>query len=290
VHTIKPNPDVPSLNEEEEAELAALDVLLREENPESFLELELLKSEKIDQVISEFDTEEKVSRFRRVKEFYMKSFFKLRAIIIFHIINAYYFSKQSLKINFKTLKNRILSFILGFFSAYKAVPSIKKIKIIFSSFLIISLPFGIWHGVKKFLYFAPPGTVTDLSLFAESRIPLSQDDLTEDFLRSSRTPPNIFLINRFVVNLSGRGESGNPMLAAEIYLESLNPHALAEIKRREGFFRDNIINFSSQWTYEELATSEGKERYLNALRDELQTKINKGQLSRSYFKSIILKP
>jgi flagellar basal body-associated protein FliL len=290
VNTVKPDTENPSLNESEEAELAALDAMLLEENPEIFNELESLKSEKIENVVSEFEIDPKISRLVKIKDTVKKYFFKIKAVIKLQLVNTFYFFKHHTKVFLSTGKQNISNFAIGFASAFEAVPLKQKIKIIFSSLFILSLPFGIWFGIKKFLDFTTPGIVTDLSVFADAIYPLEPNEPTEDFLRSTRSPPNIFLIKRFVVNIAGKGDSGSPMMAAEIYLESLNPHSLAEIKSRESYFRDIIITFSSQWSYEDLATREGKERYLNSLRDELQNKIRKGKLSRCYFKSIILKP
>lgn len=278
------------LTEEEVAELEAIDALLKEESPEIFDEFEQIKAESLEGVISDFEVEEKRSRLIKFKELLLLHSLRIKATLKLRLLGLYYLVKKNVKSGASEAKVQILRFAKHLRFAFKAVPLQQKLKIIASALVIVSIPFGIWIGVTRFLDIAPPGTVTDLSLFAESTTALNLDSPSEDFLRSSRSPPNIFLVKRFIVNILGKGESGSPMLASEVYLESLNPHALAEIKSRESYFRDAIITFSSQWSYEELATREGKERYLNALKDELQNKIKRGQLSRVYFKSIILKP
>jgi flagellar basal body-associated protein FliL len=290
VSILKPDTENPSLNEAEEAELAALDAMLLEENPEIFDELESLKSEKIENVTSEFEIDPKISRLAKITESAQKNFFKLKALIKLQLLNTFYFFKHHTKVILIHGKQNISNFLKNLALTFKALPLKQKLSVILSSIFILSLPFGIWFALKKFSDFTTPGIVTDLSVYADSIYDLKPNEPTEDFFRSSRSPPNIFLIERFVVNLQGEGDSGRPMMAAEIYLESLNPHSLIEIKNREGYFRDVMITFSSQWAYEELVTREGKERYLNSLRDELQSKIRKGRLSRCYFKSIILKP
>lgn len=288
--TEKSSHDNITLTEEEEAELVALDAMLKEDNPEIFSDFEQIRSETLDGVVTEFEVEQKQSKLLKIKEYLVLHFFKIKTIVKLKIINAYYSLKKNLKTTLTQVRHDFSTLLSNLIHTFKAVPPKQKLKVIASLIAIALMPIGIWFAVTQFFSFSTPGVITDLSEFAESAIDLKTNEPTEDFLRSSRTPPNIFLIKRFVTNIGGHGESGTPMIAAEIYLEALNPHSLIEVKNREGYFRDAIISFTNQWTYEELVTREGKERFLNALRDELQNKITKGRLSRVYFKSIILKP
>jgi len=290
MNTLKPGQEKSALTEEEEAELATLDTLLKEDNPDIFKEFEQIKSEHLDGVASDIEVEQKQSKLLKAKEFLVHRFFKIRTITKLKLLNAYYSQKKILTTQTIKIKHNFSTFCLKLIDGFKTLPRKQKVKMIALTVVILLIPFGIWFSVTKFLDFATPVVVTDLSEYADSVIDLKANEPTENFLRPSRIPPNIFLIKRFVTNIVGQGESDTPMIAAEIYLEALNPHSLAEIKSRESYFRDTVISFTNQWTYEELVTREGKERFLNALKDELQSKIKKGKLSKIYFKSIILKP
>jgi flagellar basal body-associated protein FliL len=237
------------------ADLAAIDAFLKKESPDIFKEFEKLKKEKFENV---FDSEVTSSP------------------------SPWFFLTN--------LRWEIGSFIRTALSRFQKLSSLDQLRLGSLFIFLISTPFGIWILLTDFFNFAPRGTLTDLSSFSDYTFPIKKETLREDFFRSTRSPPNIFLIKRFVVNLAKSEKQGSPMLMAELYLEALNPHSLVQVKNQEAYFRDLIISFTSQWSYQDLSSQEGKQSYLKELRDELQKKIKKGQLSRIYFKNIILKP
>lgn len=283
-----PNEENKLLNEDEEAELAALDAMLAEENPElenELNELNELKTENLEGVVDDFEEAHKT----KTKDKLIRLFFNLKSLARIWAFNIYYFLKKiSIRLA-KTLKSNLASFFKWFFGVFKVLTLKQKLQLIAIIITVSAIPFASWFLLTQVFHFKPRGTVTDLSMYADSMMEISPRDTYEDFYRSSRTPPNLLMIERFVVNLKP-DNTRLPMMAAELFIESLNPHALAEIKQRESYFRDVIHGFSKNWTFAELDSREGKEKYLQALKEELQSSLRQGTITRILFKTIILKP
>ncbi len=80
------------------------------------------------------------------------------------------------------------------------------------------------------------------------------------------------------------------MVAFELFLEGFNPEVVAEIKGREGFYRDLIHRTVAKFTYDEVESVEGKKELLGVVRKELNSVVRQGQIKVVRFKTIILKP
>lgn len=283
-----PLDDSKTLSADEEAELQAIDDLLKEQNPDFENELADLKNEKIDGVVLEFETED---RKQKIKEKFKIWYFKTVAVIKIWLINFYYFTKKSSLSKSKQLSTWLLKKSKAGISIFRILSLKQKLQLSLILIVISFFPFGIHLLIKYVQQASNRGVVTDLTSLADQVYTLDKDSSFEAFYNSTRTPPNIFLIKRFVANLTpSEGLNHLPMMAAELLIESLNPQPLAEIKSRESFFRDQIRAFSERWTFEELSSKQGKDQYLYKLKEELQKHIRQGQLSKIYFKAIIVKP
>ncbi|MBX3035094.1 MAG: flagellar basal body-associated FliL family protein [Bdellovibrionaceae bacterium] len=113
----------------------------------------------------------------------------------------------------------------------------------------------------------------------------------ENFYDSVRAAQNIVVTPKLVVNIRSSPSSGpNPMLAAELYVEGNSPDVIVEIKDREVEFRDGFMRTLEEFTYDEVASPEGKQRLLERLAREANRLVTKGRVRKLYFKTIILKP
>lgn len=283
-----PLDDTKALSADEEAELQAIDELLKEQNPEFEDDLADLKNEQIEGVVLDFETED---RKQKIKEKLKIWYFKSVAIIKIWLINAYYFSKKSTLSKAKELTTWSLKKTKAGISIFRILSLKQKIQLSLILIIISLFPLGVHLLIKYIQQASNRGVITDLTSLADQVYTFDTKAPFEPFYNSSRTPPNIFLIKRFVANLTPtQGPDHLPMMAAELLIESLNPQPLAEIKSRESFFRDQIRSFSEKWTYQELSSKNGKDQYLYKLKEELQKHIRQGQLSKIYFKAIVIKP
>ncbi|MBX2988774.1 MAG: flagellar basal body-associated FliL family protein [Bdellovibrionaceae bacterium] len=113
----------------------------------------------------------------------------------------------------------------------------------------------------------------------------------ENLYDSVRAAQNIVVTPKLVVNIRSSPSSGpNPMLAAELYVEGNSPDVIVEIKDREVEFRDGFMRTLEEFTYDEVASPEGKQRLLERLAREANRLVTKGRVRKLYFKTIILKP
>lgn len=283
-----PLDDSKVLTSEEEAELQAIDEMLKEQNPDFENDLADLKNEKIEGVVLDFETED---RKQKIKEKLKIWYFKTVAILKIWLINAYYFTKKSTLTRSKQLVAWSVKKTKAGISIFRILSLKQKLQLSLILVLISFFPVGVHFLIKYIQQVSNRGVITDLTSIADQVYPFDAKSSFEPFYNSTRTPPNIFLIKRFVANLTPtQGPNHLPMMAAELLIESLNPQPLAEIKSRESFFRDQIRAFTEKWTFEELSSKNGKDQYLYKLKEDIQKHIRQGQLSKIYFKAIVVKP
>ncbi len=113
----------------------------------------------------------------------------------------------------------------------------------------------------------------------------------EHFDSPLRHPEYIILYEKFVVNLKKKWRSTKkPMGAFELYVEGSSKETAIELKIREKEMLDLIQRELEGFTYEELATTTGKQKLKLVLRKQINLTLNKGWVKRFYFKSFIIKP
>ncbi len=131
------------------------------------------------------------------------------------------------------------------------------------------------------------------TMFSKAQEKFSFEDTakTEPFYDNVRSTPNILLIQKSIVNIRPSASSkSNPMVAFELFIEGYTPEVVAEIKAREGFYRDLIHNTAAKFSYDELESVEGKKEFLGVVRKELNSVVRRGQVKHVRLKTIILKP
>jgi flagellar basal body-associated protein FliL len=133
--------------------------------------------------------------------------------------------------------------------------------------------------------------MTDLSIQADEIHEVVASGGFENFYDNVRSTPNLLLIEKVVVNLKRNKNSGtNPMLAAEFFVEGLNPEVVIEVKDREAFFRDLIQRTAEDFSFDQLSTVDGKQLLVQALFKEMNRSLTTGELRFIRVKTFILKP
>ncbi|MBC7421788.1 MAG: flagellar basal body-associated FliL family protein [Bdellovibrio sp.] len=118
--------------------------------------------------------------------------------------------------------------------------------------------------------------------------PLSE---TEAFYDNPRFSKNLMTLSKMFINVKSSENSGTtPMLALEVNVEGISADAIIEIKDREAEFKDLLLRFVEDQTYDELTTTEGKKNLCDQFRIIINSHLTQGQVRRVLLKSFIIKP
>lgn len=132
---------------------------------------------------------------------------------------------------------------------------------------------------------------TDLAAEATQVYEVGPEEGFENYYDNVRSAPNMLLLPKLVVNVRASENSGaNPMAAIELFVEGLNPDVVIEVKDREVFFRDLIQRATEEFSFDTLATPEGKASYLQSVLKEMNRHLTRGELRNARIKTIVLKP
>ena len=133
--------------------------------------------------------------------------------------------------------------------------------------------------------------LTNLDAHAGQVYQVNKEEGFENFYDNIRATPNLLLIQKLVVNIKPSPNSGkNPMLACELFLDSISPDVIIEVKDRETFFRDLIQRTTEEFDYDTLSSVEGKKQYLKVLMKEINKQLTTGELRNIRIKTIVIKP
>lgn len=169
-----------------------------------------------------------------------------------------------------------------------------KMKLLFVALVLVAgglLGTFYWQAKTRWLFNAHDLFVTSMASRAQEKFEYDDTVETEPFYDNIRSTPNVLLIQKSIVNIRASASSGeNPMAAFELFIEGFNPEVVAEIKVREGFFRDLIHGTVAKFTYDEIESVDGKRELLGVIRKELNSVVRQGQVKVVRFKTIILKP
>ncbi|MBC7742035.1 MAG: flagellar basal body-associated FliL family protein [Bdellovibrionaceae bacterium] len=113
----------------------------------------------------------------------------------------------------------------------------------------------------------------------------------EPFYDNQRFSRNLMTLSKMFINVRASENSGpTPMLALEINVEGISSDAIIELKDREAEFKDMLLRFTEERTYDELATTLGKQNMCDQFRIIINSHLTQGQVRRVLLKSFIIKP
>lgn len=278
----------------EELSLDDIDQLLKEEDPEFVNKLAEISADKNLHAI-EIEVEDKRTIFLRLKEYSWKWSVLIANAAEDQAIRIYQFLlrlARRLLVNLKEALLSLKSSIQSVFTAFSRLSGGLKLAFVGTSFLALGLVAAFyWAAKTNWVFQSKALFMTSFADRAEESFTFDESDHLEPFLDNIRSTPNILLIEKSVVNIRPSASSGsNPMVAFELIIEGFNPEVVAEIKRREGFYRDLIHQTTSKFSYDELEYAEGKKELLGVLQKELNSVVQRGQIKAIRLKTIVLKP
>lgn len=278
----------------EEFSLDDIDQFLKAEDPEFVNKLAEISADKNLHAI-EIEVEDKRTLFLRMKEFFWKWSVLIANGVEDQSLRVYKFLLRLARSFLGLLREGFLnlkSSTQSVFTAYSRLSGRLKLAFVGTSLLAIGF-IGAFYWVAKtnWIFQSKALFMTSFADRAEEAFTFDESDHLEPFLDNIRSTPNILLIEKSVVNIRPSASSGsNPMVAFELFIEGFNPEVVAEIKRREGFYRDIIHQTTSKFSYDELEYAEGKKELLGVLQKELNSVVQRGQIKAIRLKTIVLKP
>ncbi|MEQ1878595.1 MAG: flagellar basal body-associated FliL family protein, partial [Bdellovibrionia bacterium] len=112
----------------------------------------------------------------------------------------------------------------------------------------------------------------------------------EDFNSPLRHPEHVVILRKVAVNLRpSRTSSASPMAIFELFVEAGSKDAAVEIKDREKEMVDLTARVAEGVGYDDFSVADGKEKFKNAVRRELNKVLNTGRVRKVYFKTVVIK-
>ncbi len=142
---------------------------------------------------------------------------------------------------------------------------------------------GVWLPVLN------PPVITTLSEVADNKY-VSSIKESEMFYRAFPRSPDLFLFEKFKVNLKPTAGHPNPMGAFEVVVEFDSKDAAVEAQSRQVEFHDLIQREFESQTYPSMLTDLGKQQLKNLIKSQLDDLLSQGWVEQIHFQTFILKP
>lgn len=279
---------------DDEFSLDNVDEILKDADPEFLNELSAISADK-NISIAEIEIDDRPPLKVRVKAFLWSTSKRVSNRLRDTGIIIYRRGWKFLKANafrVRDLLKALLGWIGGLLAAFKRLSG--KMKLFFVGLVLVAGGLTgafYWLAKTRWLFNARDLFVTSMASRAQEKFEYDDTVETEPFYDNIRSTPNVLMIQKSIVNIRSSVSSGeNPMAAFELFIEGFNPEVVAEIKAREGFFRDLIHRTVAKFSYDEIESVEGKKELLGVVRKELNSVVRQGQVKVVRFKTIILKP
>lgn len=234
-------------------------------------EIEVFNLSELDQLIAEDDPQ----FVKEVSEIKITS-----AGIDFSVMDEAF---QAASIPEVTLKDQLVQLF-----NYKK--DLRKFTIFWSIVLGIFLLLFLTWGVQK-SFFNQKLFLTSFAELGESTRDYNPLSEVEPFYDNPKFSKNIIKLSRMVINLrASETSSPNPMLALEVNVEGLSADAIVEIKDREAEFKDLLLRYTEEKSYDELTTTAGKQELCDQFRQVINAHLTRGQVRKVLLNSFIIKP
>ncbi|MAQ36775.1 MAG: hypothetical protein CMO21_06030 [Thioclava sp.] len=187
-----------------------------------------------------------------------------------------------------------LKVVLGFFVAWKnrfaALPRKQKGIVFGVLILSVALIFMTYKNLKGvWLPTLNPPLIQSYYQVADKEHFYGGEDF-ELFYKAFPRDPDLFLFDKFKVNLKHSEGHRNPMGAFEVVLELDSKDAAIEVQSRQIEFHDLIQREFEDQTYPSMLTDLGKLRLKNQIKKRLDVELSQGWIEDVHFQTFILKP
>ena len=305
-----------------EISLEDIDSILDQEDPDFNKQLEAISNDKelasaqdigslslsTDELLKEDIKEEKRKKFterfpklyklahpfRKVKDFVKTSLVSLRNQFLLLITKTVSFLKNDL---IDLLKYSFSQLGLGLKKVFAAIGFVLatplKTKIIVSTMIILigAGGFLLYSAVKgKFFFLWQDNMLRDFRTLSDQNFTIKASEKWEKVYSAFPQPEYSVLIDKIVVNLVRLNVNTNPMAAFKVFLTTDAQSTAVEVKDREKEILDLFARVAEEFSYEEMVTKEGKDKFKTKLMDAANQVLNQGEVNNVNIETLILKP
>ena len=308
--------DLSSDAEPSAAELAEVDALIKEQDPNferSLKDVEQLKNESVDlgeeiveitdDLLNEKSSAEETPAIAiersaflfRCRQAFSRQLRRILYALQYYARNILPLTKEAIiwfiKLNLLLLKNTIsgISITSRYFRGLSAQEKLIALAIpLLCALIFLVLRFTLANRVltvRTDTYLNSLGQVADHTYFVKP------GERNLDFYGDFSPLKFYVLIKKVVVNLRpSEHSSANPMGAFQFFLQASSEDGAIEIKERSVAFRDAIQQTLAGVPYDELITPAGKDAVKDLLRQRLNALMKHGKIRHVLYDHIVLKP
>lgn len=174
--------------------------------------------------------------------------------------------------------------------SFGALPRNQKIIVMIVLVMSVAVAFLTLKNLKGvWLPTLNPPIVSSLSDVADRSFSYSAEKF-EMFYKAFPRTPDLFLFEKFKVNLKPSAGHPNPMGAFEVVVELDSKDAAVEVQSRQVEFHDLIQREFESQTYPSLLTDLGKQYLKDLIKKNLDERLSQGWVEDVHFQTFILKP
>ncbi len=197
---------------------------------------------------------------------------------------------ERVKYLFSLLKSAIANLFKGI-GYVLAMPLKTKVIVGLMLALIVGGGFLLVSAVKGKFYFGwQDNMLRDFSTLADKSFKMQSGEKWEKIYSAFPQPEYSVLLDKIVVNLVRHSANSNPMSAFKVFLTTDSQSTAVEVKDREKEIIDLFARVAEEFTYEEMISIEGKDRFKTKLMDAANQVLNQGEVSQIHLETLILKP
>lgn len=291
-----------------QAELAEMDALLEQADPDFKQDLNQVAEVKPEgelddegslgeipdqQLENDVEEAQSLGRFARITRYFSFRLQRLKIRFTRFLFEALLFLKTRPKewvgyvLSLLKVGIKFIQQLLGRFSALSKSQKGLVVFVLLMSVGVVLLTLKNLKGV--WLPQLNPPIVKSLAEVADEVFPYSMKD-QEMFYRSFPRSPDLFLFEKFKVNLSRSPGHPNPMGAFEVVLELDSKGAAIEVQDRQVEFHDLIQREFESQSYPSLLSDLGKQHLKNLIKKNLDERLSQGWVEDVHFQTFILKP
>jgi len=173
---------------------------------------------------------------------------------------------------------------------FKALPRMQKGVVFLAIFLSLGLGTLTFKNLKGvWIPSLNPPIIYSFSQVANKAFNYSGKEF-EMFYKAFPRDPDLFLFEKFKVNLMRTQEHPNPMGAFEVVIELDSKDAAVEVQARQIEFHDLIQREFETQTYTSMLTDLGKQELKNKIKKRIDSELSQGWIEDVHFQTFILKP
>lgn len=186
---------------------------------------------------------------------------------------------------------QLFKFLGSYAKALAALSRMQKLSILIVGALLAVTGWIVMANIKgTWLPSINDPILTSLGEHADKTFEYSSKKNMISFFRAFPQDPEMFLMNKFKVNLKRSSDHPNPMGAFELYVQLDSRDTAIEMQTREVELHDMVQRIFEDETYNDVVSDLGKARLKGLIKKEISRVLTQGWATDVHFKMFVLKP